>query len=58
LVTDCARLPDTAPLAPSPRRVELTYRDGQGEHTIVIDTRESLDGLHIQAGKDVIDSAG
>ena len=46
------------PLAPSPRRVELTYRDGQGEHTIVIDTRESLDGLHIQAGKDAIDSAG
>ena len=40
------------PLAPSPQRVELTYVDGQGEHIIVIDTRESLDGLHIPARKD------
>jgi len=40
------------PLAPSPQRVELTYVDGRGEHIIVIDTRESLDGLHIPARKD------
>jgi hypothetical protein len=46
------------PLAPSPRRVEVTYLDAQSEHTIVVDTRESLEGLHIRAGKDAIDSAG
>ena len=40
------------PLAPSPQRVELTYVDGRGEHMVVIDTRESLDGLHIPARKD------
>lgn len=44
------------PLAPSPQRVELTYVDGQGEHMLVIDTRESLDGLHLSASKDAIDS--
>lgn len=35
------------PLAPSPQRVELTYADATGEHTIVMDTSGVLDGLHI-----------
>jgi hypothetical protein len=35
------------PLAPSPQRVVLIYTDATGEHSIVIDTRETLDGLHI-----------
>ena len=35
------------PLAPSPKEVQLTYIDSDGEHTLVIDTSASLDGLHI-----------
>ena len=35
------------PLAPSAKRVELTYTDGAGEHALVIDTSVALDGLHI-----------
>jgi hypothetical protein len=35
------------PLAPSPKRVELTYTDVAGEHALVIDTSVALDGLHI-----------
>ena len=37
------------PLAPSPQRVELVYTDVTGEHTLVIDTRDALDGLHIDS---------
>ena len=40
------------PLAPSPRRVELTYVDSQGEHTLIVDTQAALEGLHlVQAEK-------
>lgn len=35
------------PLAPSPRVVELVYVDATGEHSLIIDTTEALDGLHI-----------
>jgi len=35
------------PIAPSPKKVELTYSDTEGEHRIVIDTSAALDGLHI-----------
>ncbi len=35
------------PLAPSPRQVELTYIDSSGAHKLIIDTREILQGLHI-----------
>ena len=35
------------PLSPSPRRVELTYVDSRGNHTLVVDTRDVLDGLHL-----------
>lgn len=35
------------PLAPSPKRVELTYTDVAGEHALVIDTSIALDGIHI-----------
>jgi hypothetical protein len=35
------------PLAPSPKRVELTYTDVAGESALVIDTSAALDGLHI-----------
>ena len=34
-------------LGPSPQRVELAYADADGEHVLVIDTREALLGLHI-----------
>ena len=35
------------PLAPSPRQIELTFVDSRGEHKLIIDTRTSLDGLHL-----------
>ena len=35
------------PLAPSPRRIELVYVDSNDEHKLIIDTREILQGLHI-----------
>lgn len=35
------------PLAPSPRQVDLTYVDSDGEHSLNIDTRAALDGLHL-----------
>jgi len=35
------------PLAPSPRQVEITYADSQGDHTLIIDTRAALEGLHL-----------
>ncbi len=35
------------PLSPSPRQVELTYVDSQGEHTLIIDTHVALEGLHL-----------
>ena len=40
------------PLTPSPRQIEVTYADSQGAHTLIIDTRKVLDGLHlVQADK-------
>ncbi len=40
------------PLAPSPRQVEITYADSQGDRTLIIDTHTVLDGLHlVQAEK-------
>jgi len=35
------------PLAPSPQQVEITYVDSAGTHTLKIDTRAALDGLHL-----------
>ena len=35
------------PLSPSPRQIQLTYVDAQGEHTLIIDTQAALDGLHL-----------
>lgn len=35
------------PLTPSPRQIELTYVDSQGEHTIIVDIQSSLEGLHL-----------
>ena len=35
------------PVAPSPRLVELEYVDLDGEHSIAIDTRQILRGLHV-----------
>jgi hypothetical protein len=34
-------------LAPSPGQINLTYVDSDGEHTLTIDTRAALDGLHL-----------
>ncbi len=40
------------PLAPSPRQIEITYANSQGDHTLIIDTHVALDGLHlVQADK-------
>ena len=35
------------PLSPSPAQVELTYNNSQGEHKLIIDTGEALNGLHL-----------
>jgi hypothetical protein len=35
------------PLAPSPQSVALLYTDESGEHSVVIDTRAVLEGVHI-----------
>ena len=35
------------PLSPSPRQIQLTYVDTQGEHTLIIDTQAALEGLHL-----------
>ena len=35
------------PLAPSPQSLELEYEDAEGKHILVIETGESLHGLHI-----------
>ncbi len=40
------------PLTPSPRQVEITYADSQGDNTLIIDTHAALEGLHLaQADK-------
>lgn len=36
------------PLAPSPQQVEIHWVDSTGEHSVVMDTRAALDGLHLQ----------
>ena len=38
------------PLSPSPKLVELTYTDAQGEHQLILDTSQALDGLHLEKG--------
>lgn len=35
------------PLTPSPRRIELTYGDSEGDHILIINTVAALDGLHL-----------
>ena len=35
------------PLTPSPRQIEFTYVDSRGDHTLIIDTKTALDGLHL-----------
>jgi hypothetical protein len=35
------------PLAPSPKKIVLTYTDSDGEHTLIVDTVNALHGLHI-----------
>jgi hypothetical protein len=35
------------PIAPSPLEVHIDYTDASGKHTIVMDTREALAGLHL-----------
>ena len=35
------------PLAPSPRQLQFTYVDSQGEHTLSVDIRAALNGLHL-----------
>ena len=36
------------PVTPSPREIEITYVDADGEHRLIIDTRRVLDGLHLR----------
>jgi hypothetical protein len=40
------------PLSPSPRRIEISYVDRQGEHTLIVDTQAALDGLHLVPAKE------
>jgi len=40
------------PLAPSPKVVELVYADAAGEHILMIDTSEALNGLHVEASEE------
>ena len=35
------------PLAPAPTQVRITYRDATGDHTLDLDTRTALAGLHL-----------
>ncbi len=35
------------PLAPSPRQVEITYAGRNGAQTLIVDTSEALQGLHL-----------
>lgn len=35
------------PLTPSPRQIEFAYTDSQGSHTLIVDTRVALEGLHL-----------
>lgn len=35
------------PLSPSPRQIEVSYADSQGDHTLIVDTRTALEGLHL-----------
>lgn len=47
------------PLAPSPRSVQLAYRDAQGEGLLAIDTAQALAGLHLPGKESVTtDAAG
>ena len=36
------------PVTPSPRRIEITYVDSQGDHILVVDTQTALEGLHLE----------
>jgi hypothetical protein len=40
------------PLTPSPRRLEVHYVDRAGQHKLVLDTRDPLDGLHLGATRE------
>jgi len=35
------------PVTPSPQQIEISYTDPQGDHTLLVDTQTSLDGLHL-----------
>ncbi len=34
-------------LSPSPRQIEITYVDPDGDHTLIVDTQAALEGLHL-----------
>ncbi len=40
------------PLSPSPRRIEISYVDRRGDHTLIVDTQAALDGLHLVQAKE------
>jgi hypothetical protein len=39
------------PLSPSPLRIEISYVDRRGDHTLIVDTQAALDGLHLVQAK-------
>ena len=40
------------PVSPSPQQIEITYSDSRGEHTLIVETEDVLEGLHlVQAEK-------
>lgn len=46
------------PLTPSPQQIEVRYADATGDHTLVIDTRDVLRGLHLAIpGQDTLQAA-
>jgi len=40
------------PLSPSPLRIEISYVNHRGDHTLIVDTQAALDGLHLVQAKE------
>lgn len=45
------------PIAPSPQRLEIGYSDATGEHRLEVDTRQALEGLHLDRSSTAADDA-
>lgn len=45
------------PVAPSPQRIEVAYRDAGGDHLMTLDTSVALAGLHLRDGAEQVQPA-